>query len=149
MTDSTAWPQDRRINGLVASGLLQIALGALTGFPYAAATYKPHLARQLGIQAPRRIRQLHLDLVMMGGLVTATGVALPRLPRAVAVPLAIGCWTNALAFAPPAMRPAIEQSKPYRAVVGASFAVTSASWVAVAGIALHRWTRQHTKRRHG
>jgi hypothetical protein len=142
MTDTAAPHDERVVNGLVVSGLVQIAVGALTGFPYAAATYKPDLARQLGIEAPRRVRQLHLDLVMMGGLVTATGAALPRIPRAVAVPLAIGCWTNALAFAPPAVRPSIEQSKPFRVMVGTSFAITAASWVAVAGIAVRHWTRQ-------
>jgi hypothetical protein len=129
-------------NGLVVSGLAQIAVGALAGFPYAAASYKPELLQGLGIQAPGRIRQLHLDLIMMGGLVTATGVALPRLPRVVAVPLAVGCWTNALAFGPPAVRPSIEQSKPFRALVGTSFVVTAASWVAVAGVALRRWSQR-------
>lgn len=29
-------------------------------------------------KAPGRIRQLHLDLIIMGGIVTATGLALPR-----------------------------------------------------------------------
>jgi hypothetical protein len=136
--DTTARPL---VNGLVVSGLVQIAVGALTGFPYAAAAYKPELLAKAGVKAPGRIRQLHLDLVIMGGLVTATGIAVPRLPRAVSVPLAVGCWTNALAFAPPAVRPAIEKAPLYRALVGASFVTTTASWVAVAGIALRRWSR--------
>jgi hypothetical protein len=127
------------VNGLVVSGLAQISLGALAGFPYAIATYQPHRLAALGIRAPHRIRQLHLDLIMMGGLITATGAALPQLPRVVAVPLAVGCWTNALAFAPPAVRPSIEHSPLFRAVVAASFATTSASWVATATIAVRRW----------
>src|SRR5687768_17348637 len=72
-------PLTTTVNGLVASGLAQIGVGALVGFPYAAASYKPELLERFGIQAPGRIRQLHLDLIMMGGLVTATGVALPHL----------------------------------------------------------------------
>lgn len=127
-----------RISGLVVSGLAQVALGALTGFPYAIATYKPELLSRTYVPAPHRIRQLHLDLIMMGGLVTATGAALPRLPRAVAVPLAVGCWTNALAFAPPAVKPSIADSPAFRALVTASFVMTSASWVAVAAIAIRR-----------
>lgn len=127
------------VDGLVASGLAQVALGALTGIPYAVATYKPELLDRLGVRAPGRVRQLHLDLVMMGGLVTATGAALPRLPRSVAVPLAVGCWTNALAFAPPAITPSIENSPTFRAAVAASFVTTSAGWVAVAVVALRRW----------
>jgi hypothetical protein len=97
-------------SGLVVSGLAQVALGALTGIPYAIATYKPELLSTLRVRAPHRVRQLHLDLVMMGGLVTATGAAVPRIPRVVAVALAVGCWTNALAFAPPAIKPSIENA---------------------------------------
>jgi hypothetical protein len=128
------------IDGVVVSGLAQVALGALTGIPYAIATYRPELLDRLGVRAPGRVRQLHLDLVMMGGLVTAAGTALPRLPRWVAIPLAVGCWSNALAFAPPAISPSVESSPSFRAVVAASFATTSASWVAVAVIALRRWS---------
>ena len=75
----------------------------------------------------------------MGGLVAATGAALPRIPRVVAVPLAVGCWTNALAFAPPAITPSIENSPAFRALVAASSLTTSASWLAVATIAARRW----------
>jgi hypothetical protein len=132
------------ISGLVASGLAQVAAGALTGFPYAVANYRPEVLPRLGVQAPRRIRQLHLDLIIMGGLVTAAGTALPRLPRAVAIPLAVGCWTNALAFAPPAFMPSIERARPYRAAVAASFVTTTAGWIAVATIATRRWSR-HTR----
>lgn len=135
--------QEAPASGLVASGLAQIAAGALPGFPYTIAAYRPELLPRLGVQAPRRIRQLHLDLIIMGGLVTAAGTALPRLPRAVAIPLAVGCWTNALAFAPPAFKPSIEQARPYRAAVAASFVTTTVSWIAVAAIATRRWSR-HT-----
>jgi hypothetical protein len=127
------------VSGLVVSGLAQVAVGALAGIPYAIATYKPHLLSNLGVQAPHRVRQLHLDLVMMGGLVAVTGAAVPRIPRVVAVALAVGCWTNALAFAPPAITPSIENSPASRALVAASFVTTSASWLAVATIAARRW----------
>lgn len=122
-------------SGLVVSGLAQVALGALAGIPYAIATYKPQLLSHLRVQAPHRVRQLHLDLVMMGGLVAVTGVAVPRVPRVVAV----GCWTNALASAPPAIKPSIENSPAFRALVAASFVTTSTSWLAVAAIAARRW----------
>lgn len=135
-------PAAAGVNGLVVSGLTQIAVGALTGFPYAIARYKPELLAKTGLQAPGRIRQLHLDLIMMGGVVTAAGIALPRMPRAVSVPLAVGCWTNALAFGPPAFRPSIEKSPLYRGLVGTSFVTTSAGWVAVAGVAWHRWSKR-------
>ena len=136
--DTTARPA---INGLVVSGLAQIAVGAFIGFPYAAAVYKPELLAKTGVKAPGRLRQLHLDLIIMGGLVTATGTAMPRLPRSIGVPLAVGCWTNALAFAPLAVRPTIEKAPLYRALVAASFVTTTASWAAVAGVAMRRWSK--------
>lgn len=84
MTNTTGQFQTTpRISGLVVSGLTQIAIGALTGFPYALAAYRPELLGRLRVRAPARIRQLHLDLIMMGALATATGAALPQLPRAV------------------------------------------------------------------
>jgi hypothetical protein len=92
---------------------------------------------------------LHLDLIMMGGLVTATGVAVPQLPRTVTIPLAVGCWTNALAFAPPAIKPSLTSTPGFRAVVTASFVTTTASWVAVAAIALHRWAGLRPHKLHG
>jgi hypothetical protein len=143
MTSASRTPG--RVTALAVSGLAQIALGAITGVPYAIATYKPDLLPTLGIEAPRRIRQLHLDLVIMGGLVTAAGSAVPDLPAKVAVPLAVGCWTNALAFAPPAFRPAIENKAFYRMVVAASFLTTTASWTALATTAARRWwAARHT-----
>jgi hypothetical protein len=142
MTKSRQESATPGLSWLVVSGLAQIAVGALTGFPYAAAAYKPGLVEKAGVKAPGRIRQLHLDLIIMGGLVTAAGTAVPRLPRVVAVPLAIGCWTNALAFAPPAVRPSIEKAPAYRALVGTSFVITSASWVGVAGVALRRISKR-------
>jgi hypothetical protein len=128
------------VSGLVVSGLTQIAIGALAGFPYAATTYEPELLGRLRVRAPDRIRQLHLDLIMMGGLVTATGVALPRLPRAVTVALAVGCWTNALAFAPLAITPSIATSPAFRTAVTASFVTTSAAWITAAAVAVRRFT---------
>lgn len=124
---------------LVVSGALQIAAGAVTGFPHAAATYQPALARRLGIRAPGRVRQLHLDLIMMGGLSVGAGAALPGLPRAVALPLMVSSWTNALAFGPLAVKPGLESAKPFRAAVATSFVVSTLSWIGVAGVARHRW----------
>jgi hypothetical protein len=136
-SDDAARPRGS-VDPLAVSGLTQIALGAISGLPYAIATYKPELLPKLGIAAPRRIRQLHLDLIIMGGIVTAAASAVPGLPKKVAIPLAVGCWTNALAFAPPAVRPTLEQARFYRVIVGASFFTTTVSWAAVAVTAARR-----------
>lgn len=123
---------------LVASGLVELAVGALAGFPFALAVSDPDALKRLGVRAPARIRQLHLDLIIMGGLVAAAGTAVPDLPRRAAVPLAIGAWTNALSFLPLAVRPEVERTAFYRAGVGVSFILTSAGWVSVAAVAVRR-----------
>jgi len=123
---------------LVASGLVELAVGALAGFPFALAVSDPDALKRLGVRAPARIRQLHLDLIIMGGLVAAAGTAVPDLPRRAAVPLAIGAWTNALSFLPLAVRPEVERTALYRAGVGVSFILTSAGWVSVAAVAVRR-----------
>lgn len=143
MTDPAQGPP---VAGLTVSGLTQIAAGAATGFAYAATVYRPGSLDRFGVRAPGRIRQLHLDLIIMGGLVTATSAALGRLPRTVAVPLAVGCWTNALAFAPPAFAPSIEKVPAFRALVAASFVTTAAGWIGAAAVAGRRWYQQRTDR---
>jgi len=146
MTMTPASIDHRPVSALAVSGLSQIALGAITGVPYAIAAYKPHLLPALGIKAPRRMRQLHLDLVIMGGLVTAASSAVPDVPAKLAVPLAVGCWTNALAFAQPAFRPAVEDTRSYRILVAASFLTTTVGWTAFAATTARRWWSSRRRR---
>jgi hypothetical protein len=128
----------RHVNGLVVSGVAQVALGALTGVPYAIAVSRPELLRAVGIRAPRRIRQLHLDLIMMGGLVALVGTAVPEPPRWISIALATGGWANALAFAPLAIEPAVVKHPIYRTAVAASFLTTTTGWLALTAVAARR-----------
>jgi hypothetical protein len=41
------------------------------------------------------LRQWHLDLIMLGGLMAAASRYVPNAPRTVSVPLAVGAWVNA------------------------------------------------------
>ncbi|MCZ0985562.1 hypothetical protein [Streptomyces diastatochromogenes] len=126
------------MNRIVLSGLTQIALGAATGFPYALAVTDADRLRRAGIKAPQRIRQFHLDLIIMGSLVAMAGTAVPDMPRWVAAPLVVGGWTNALSFVPPALAPEAEQHPVYRSAVAASFATTAFAWVALAAVTRRR-----------
>ena len=140
MKSKTKLPNPARgVNGLVVSGLTQVALGALTGFPYAVAVSRPERLRAVGVRAPHRIRQLHLDLVLMGGLVAIAGTAVPEPPRWVSLALAAGGWTNALAFVPLAIEPAVIRHPIYRTAVAGSFATTTIGWLALAAVAVRRW----------
>jgi hypothetical protein len=124
---------------LMLSGFTELALGALTGWVYSLAITDPERARRLGVRAPDRARQWHLDLIALGGLSVLVSTALPDLPRRVALPLGVGCWTNAMSFGVLMVRPELADTRPYKAAIGTSFVVTSAGFV---GAAREAWRRR-------
>lgn len=129
--------------GLIAAGAAAIAVGALLGFPYALVVDRQpwglRVLEWLRIRHPRRLRQLHLDLIIMGGLLIAAGAALPQLPLLIALAIGIGGWSNPLLFAPLMFDEAQQQKLWYRAASVTSFVITSGGWVGVAVFALARW----------
>lgn len=106
--------RESRIDGLILSGLTELALGALTGWPMAMAVSRPHELPKIGIRSPARLRQWHLDLIMLGSLTAAAPVLVPNPPRKVALPLAAGAWVNANAFGVLAFRPGLKNHPVYR-----------------------------------
>jgi len=116
---------------LLVAGTTQVAVGALSGWPLAAVVGLPGLADTLGVRDVQRLRQAHVDVLMMGGLVTAAALvddAPPWATRAVRV----GAWTNPLLFLPLAFRPAASRSPLYKALTTLSFAITCAGWIGMA-----------------
>jgi hypothetical protein len=132
-------PSSATINGLVVSGLTELALGALTGWPMALSITRPDDLGKVGIRSGARLRQWHLDLIMLGGLTAASSRFVPQPPAVVAVPLAVGAWTNANAFGVLAFRPELEEHPIYKAGVIASFLSTSWGFTGLAGVAWRRW----------
>jgi hypothetical protein len=116
----------------VVSGLTELAVGALTGWPYALAIADPERAKQVGIRSTARMRQWHLDLIALGGLTVLAGTALPDLPRRVSVPLGIGAWTNAMAFGVLVAQPQLHDHPVYRTGVVGSFIATTAGFTGLA-----------------
>jgi hypothetical protein len=131
-----------RVDGLVVSGLTELAVGALAGWPMALAVSRPDDLSKIGIRSPARLRQWHLDLIMLGSLTAAASRLVPNPPRAVAVPLAIGAWTNANAFGVLAFRPELKEHPAYKTGVAASFIATSWGFTGLAAVAWKRWRRQ-------
>jgi hypothetical protein len=127
------------VDGLVLSGLAELALGALTGWPYALAISDPERARALGIRSTARMRQWHLDLIALGGLSVLAGTALPGMPARVKWPLGVGAWTNAMSFGVLVAAPDLKDHPAYRAGVIASFITTSTGFVGMAGEGFARW----------
>lgn len=116
---------------MVASGVGTIAAGAVSGWGLSALIATPGIQRKLGIVDPVRFRQAHLDIIIMGGLVTAAALV-DDAPRWAQNAVRVGAWTNSLLFVPLAFRPDAPKRLPYQAASVASFTVTSAGWVGLA-----------------
>jgi hypothetical protein len=129
------------VDGLVVAGLTELALGALTGWPMAVAVSGPDDLGRIGIRSGARLRQWHLDLIMLGSLTAAAPRLVPDLPRKVAVPLAVGAWVNANAFGVLAFRPELKEHPVYKAGVAGSFMSASWGFVGLAGVAWKRWLK--------
>lgn|GEM_PF-1102945 len=131
--------RERPVDGLVVSGLAELALGALTGWPYAIAIANPQQAKALGIRSTARMRQWHLDLIALGGLTVLAGTAMPDMPARVKWPLGVGAWTNAMSFGVLVAAPEAKDHPAYRAGVIGSFIATSTGFVGMAGEGFRRW----------
>jgi hypothetical protein len=59
------------------------------------AVTRPQDLPKLGIRSGARLRQWHLDLIMLGSLTAAASRLVPSPPRTVGVPLDVGAWVNA------------------------------------------------------
>ena len=141
MSPATAEPGRAQLNvpsGLVTSGVVELAAGALSGWIYAAVRYDGDGARKLRIKSPARIRQWHLDLIALGTGTVALGLAVPDAPRGVQRALAAGSWSNAMMFLPLAYRPELLQDPVYRKLGLASFVSTSVGFTGMAISAVRR-----------
>jgi hydroxylaminobenzene mutase len=117
---------------LIEIGLVELALGGLLGWAMVVRAEKPGWLTRIGVVAPQRIRQVHLDYVMMGLISAAVGLAVPGLPVAIGVALAFGTFVNPLLFVPLAFDPGVEKRLWYRLLSVVSFVAMSGSLVAAA-----------------
>jgi uncharacterized membrane protein YphA (DoxX/SURF4 family) len=117
---------------VVRIGLVELALGGLLGWAMVIRGERPQWLRRIGIVAPQRIRQVHLDYVMMGLILIGVGLAVPDLPRAVATALVFGTLVNPFLFVPLAFDPDVEKRAWYRALAVVSFLGVSGGLVIAA-----------------
>ncbi len=85
---------------VVRIGLIELALGGLLGWAMVVRQDKPEWLKRIGVVAPQRIRQVHLDYVMMGLILIGVGLAVPDLPTAIAAALVFGTVVNPFLFVP-------------------------------------------------
>lgn len=117
---------------VVQIGLVELALGGLLGWAMVVREDKPEWLKRIGVVAPHRIRQVHLDYVMMGLILIGVGLAVPDLPTAIAIALVFGTFVNPLLFVPLAFSPAVEKRGWYRVLATVSFIGVSGGLVAAA-----------------
>lgn len=117
---------------LVKIGIAELALGALSGWLVVMTLEKPEWLRARGVKQLPRLRQAHLDWIMMGTILTAVGAAVPDIPDLIAVPLVFGALVNPSLFVPPAFWPDISKRMPYRVLSVISFVAMSGSLTALA-----------------
>jgi hypothetical protein len=117
---------------VVRIGLIELALGGLLGWAMVIREEKPELLKRIGIVAPQRIRQVHLDYVMMGLILIGVGLAVPDLPTAIASALVFGTVVNPFLFVPLAFDPDVEKQTWYRLLAVVSFIGVSGGLVATA-----------------
>ncbi len=117
---------------VIEIGLIELAVGALLGWGMVANLERPEWVRRIGIVAPQRIRQVHLDYVMMGLILIGVGLAVPGLPDFWAGYLAFGTIVNPFLFVPLAFDPGIQGRLWYRALSLVSFVGVIGGLVAAA-----------------
>lgn len=121
---------------LAKIGFVELAVGALSGWAVVISRERPRWLERAGVRVPRRLLQAHIDLILMGLILIAVGLALPDLPALLQAILVLGTWVNPLAFVPLAFDPKADQGVAYRAVVAISFLCVSGGLTAVAVEAL-------------
>ena len=112
---------------MVRIGLVELALGGLLGWAMVIREERPEWLTRIGIVAPQRIRQVHLDYVMMGLILIGVGLAVPDLPTAIAIALVFGTAVNPFLFVPLAFDPEVEKRLWYRSLAVVSFSASAAA----------------------
>lgn len=120
---------------LIQVGLIELAVAALLGWAMVVREEKPEWLTRIGIIQPHRIRQIHLDYVMMGLISVAVGLAIPDIPDLAAALLIFGTVMNPLLFIPPAFIAHVDKRLWYRGLSVISFIAMSVSlvWAAIIG----------------
>ncbi len=121
---------------LVQVGLCWLAVGTLLGWPVAVLHLDPKALRRVGIAHPRRLLQMHIDVVLMSLILIAVGAVVPDLPVWVAASLVVGALVNPLLFLPLAFREAWSGTTAYRVGSLLSFAAMSVGTVGAAVVAI-------------
>lgn len=115
---------------VVAAGLVSLALGAVSGFALLAAVDKPELLKRVGVVDLVRVRQVHLDWIIMGVVMIAVGLAVPNMPLWAGVLTLFGGVVNPATFLPMAFSRTVASTRTFQTVSFISFCSLSVGLIA-------------------
>lgn len=122
---------------LAKLGICELVVAALSGWAMVATLERPEALKRIGLRHLGRIRQAHLDLLLMGTILTAVGVAVDPIPTWVAALLVLGAFVQPLMFLPLAVNADLARgSTLYRALNTTVFVAFSVGWIALAAVVL-------------
>ena len=117
---------------LATLGLWSLALGAVSGWLVTAMIDKPEILRRAGVKHPPRLRQAHLDWILMGLVLLAVHLTVPDRPDWITALIAFGTVVNPLLFLPLAYSADASKALPYRVITAISFVALSVGLPALA-----------------
>ncbi len=120
-------------------GICELTVAALSGWAMVATVEKPEALRRFGLRHLGRIRQAHLDLLFMGTILTAVGIAVQSMPAWIGILLVLGAFVQPLMFLPLAVDGELAKSSVvYRVVNTTVFVGFSIGWVGLALVVVSR-----------
>lgn len=87
------------VSWITQVGAIELAFGALSGWVVWIG-FDTDWLKRFGVVRPHQLLRAHIDLIMMGTILIAAGLAAPDFPAPWSWFLVIGAWTNALSFVP-------------------------------------------------
>lgn len=124
---------------LAKLGICELTVAALSGWVMVATVERPDALRRIGLRHLGRIRQAHLDLLFMGTILTAVGIAVGSIPAWVGALLVLGAFVQPLMFVPLAVNAElVRSSSVYRALNTTVLVGFSIGWVGLAIVVLSR-----------
>lgn len=124
---------------LAKLGICELTVAALSGWVMVATVERPDALKRIGLRHLGRIRQAHLDLLFMGTILTAVGIAVGSIPAWVGALLILGAFVQPLMFVPLAINAELVRSSSVYRVLNTTVLVGfSIGWVGLAIVVLSR-----------
>ncbi len=124
---------------LAKLGICELTVAALSGWAMVATVERPEALRRVGLRHLGRIRQAHLDLLFMGTILTAVGIAVESIPVWVGALLVLGAFVQPLMFLSLAVNAELVRSSSVYRVLNTTVMVGfSVGWIGLAIVVLSR-----------